>query len=109
MQRTSFDRWSCPTQKAVELIGDKWTLFLIREFIFGQKIMGFNEMLRALKPISSRTLALKLQKLEGYQILRREVLNKKPLRVQYSLTEKGKSLENCMKDLAQWYKNNNLS
>ena len=107
MQRTQFDRWSCPTQKAVELIGDKWTLFVIREFIFGKATMGFNEMLRALKPISTRTLALKLRKLKQYGMLRKEIVQEKPLRVKYHITEKGSALKNCMLDLAKWYNHNN--
>ena|SRR3989338_7641226 len=106
MQRTDFDRWSCPTQKAVELIGDKWTLFVVREFIFGKPTMGFNEILRVLKPISSRTLALKLHKLEQYQMVRKEIIQKKPLRIHYHITEKGLALKNCMVDLAQWYNEN---
>ena len=68
--------------------------------------MGFNEILKALKPISSRTLALKLHKLEEYQILRKEIIQKKPLRVKYNITEKGLALKNCMLDLAKWYNKN---
>src|SRR3989344_6426242 len=102
-ERTPFERWSCPTQKAVELIGDKWTLFIIREFIFGKKAMGFNEILRTLKPISSRTLALKLQKLQQSRIIMREIIKEKPLKVNYIITKKGLALKNSMLALAEWY------
>ena len=103
LERTKFNRWTCPTQKAVELIGDKWTLFIIREFIFGKQTMRFNEILRELKPISSRTLALKLQKLQDCQIIIRDVIEKKPLKVNYTITKKGLELKKSLVALADWY------
>jgi DNA-binding HxlR family transcriptional regulator len=106
MQRTHYDRWSCPTQKAVEEIGDKWTLFIIREFIFGKQTMGFNELLRALSPISSRTLALKLKKLQKQNILTRKVVQKTPARVEYRITPQGQALKKSLLALADWYKIN---
>ena len=103
MERTYFQRWSCPTQRAVELIGDKWTLFIIREFIFGKQTMRFNEILRKLKPISSRTLALKLDKLQKCELITREVIQKKPLKVNYKITPIGLALKSSMLDLADWH------
>jgi DNA-binding HxlR family transcriptional regulator len=103
MERTSFQRWSCSTQRAVELIGDKWTLFIIREFIFGEKIMRFNEILRRLKPISSRTLALKLDKLQKCGLITRKVIQKKPLKVNYKITPIGLELKSSMLELANWH------
>ncbi|MFH1276339.1 MAG: helix-turn-helix domain-containing protein [Candidatus Woesearchaeota archaeon] len=109
IERTQFNRWTCPTQKTVELIGDKWTLFIIREFIFGKQTMRFNEILRKLKPISSRTLALKLDKLQKCEILTREVLQKKPLQVHYKITRIGLELKDSMLALADWHNKYKLS
>jgi DNA-binding HxlR family transcriptional regulator len=102
--RTQFDRWSCPTQRTVEQIGDKWTLFLIREFIFGKPVMGFNELLRTLSPISSRTLALKLKKLQEQGILTRKVLQETPMKVEYRITKKGLALKKALVALGDWQK-----
>jgi DNA-binding HxlR family transcriptional regulator len=103
MERTNFQRWSCPTQRAVELIGDKWTLFVIREFIFGKQTMRFNEILKKLKPISSRTLALKLDKLQKSRLITRQVIQEKPLKVNYRITSIGLALKSSMLDLAEWH------
>tara|TARA_Y100000310_G_scaffold328540_1_gene396828 strand:+ start:2143 stop:2475 length:333 start_codon:yes stop_codon:yes gene_type:complete len=103
IERTQFNRWTCPTQKTVELIGDKWTLFIIREFIFGEQTMRFNEILRKLKPISSRTLAIKLDKLQKCKIIIREVIQEKPLKVNYKITKIGLALKKSMLELANWH------
>ena len=103
LERTHFDRWSCPTQNAVEAIGDKWTLFIIRELIFGRNEMRFNELLKALKPISSRTLALKLKKLEAIKIIDRKEIKGKTLNVRYKLTKKGLLLKKPLTAIAKWY------
>src|SRR3989344_2090200 len=100
--RTDYARFTCPIQNAVELIGDRWTLFIIREFNFGKEEQGFNDLLRALKPISSRTLSLKLKKLEKYKIVKRRLITIKPIRVEYSLTDIGKSLKLSLQKMGDW-------
>ena len=59
-----YKQYDCNVQKSILMIGEKWMLFIIREFIYGKEKQRFNELMRTLKPISSRTLALKLKKLE---------------------------------------------
>ena len=65
--------------------------------------MRFNEILRKLKPISSRTLALKLDKLQKSKIITREVIQQKPLKVNYKITNVGLALKISMVALAQWH------
>jgi len=96
--------FTCPVQKAVMIIGDKWTLFIIREFIYGKEKQGFNDLLRALKPISSRTLSLKLKKLQECRIIKRKIINARPVKVEYSLTERGTSLRKPLKEMGKWFK-----
>jgi DNA-binding HxlR family transcriptional regulator len=103
MDRNRFDRWTCPTQKAVELVGDRWSLFIIREFIFGKQTNGFNELLRFLEPISSRTLALKLAKLQKNGLLTRKVVQARPLKVEYRITVRGLALKKSLQALADWH------
>ena len=50
-------------EQTVAIIGDKWSLLIIGELAFGNSIIRFNELLRNLSPISSRTLSIKLAKL----------------------------------------------
>ncbi len=103
LPRTRFDRFTCPIQHAVLEIGDKWTLFLVREFVFGEPQQGFNQLLKSLKPISSRTLSLKLKKLVNSNIITKKILSAKPPKVEYSITKKGLALKKPLQDLAEWY------
>ena len=99
-----YSRFSCPIQKAVILIGDKWTMFIIREFIYGEEKQGFNDLLRALKSISSRTLSLKLKKLEECGIVLRKEIQQRPLKVEYSITAMGKALKKPLQKMGEWFK-----
>ena len=103
MVRTQLTRWLCPTQKAVELIGDKWTLFIIRELIFGEEELRFNQILKNFKPISSRTLSLKLKKLQTFKIIERKKIVGKTLHVKYKITQKGLLLKSALLALAKWH------
>ncbi len=102
--RIDYSGFTCPIQKAVTIIGDKWTLFIIREFIYGNEKQGFNDLLRALKPISSRTLSLKLKKLEECGIIKRKIINARPVKVEYSLTQRGKALRTPLQKMGEWFK-----
>ena len=84
--RTDYGTYNCPVKNAASLLGDKWILFILREFFYGKKKQGFNELLGYLNPISSRTLAKKLALLRQLNILHKEILSKKPPKVEYSLT-----------------------
>lgn len=101
---TNYENYTCPIKNAVSTIGDKWTLFIIRELHLGKKEQGFNELQKALKPISSRTLAIKLRKLLDQKMISKKIISKKPPKVEYKLTKKGTSLEGVLQELAKWYK-----
>lgn len=101
----NYQIYTCPVKNAVSVIGDKWTLFIIRELYLGKKEQGFNELQKSLKPISSRTLAKKLKKLLDQRIISKKVISEKPPKVEYKLTKQGIMLEPVLKELARWYKN----
>jgi len=94
---------TCSVQKASLIVGDKWTLFIMREFLFNENKQGFNQLLRGLKPISSRTLAIKLKKLEENKLLIRKVKDTRPITVEYSVTKKGLKLKQALQSLGEWY------
>ncbi len=108
-EKTEYGSYTCPIHKTILLIGDRWTLFIIREFLYGAKQQRFNQLFHALKPISSRTLSLKLKKLETHGLLSRKVIPSKTLEVWYSITEKGKSLKKALDQMGVWHKENNIS
>ena len=84
----------------IKIIGSKWTTLLLRELCDGTK--RFGELERALSGISPRTLSLRLQQLEKKGIVTKKVFPQVPLKVEYSLTEKGKSLRSIIESMHQW-------
>jgi DNA-binding HxlR family transcriptional regulator len=102
--QTNYSEYTCPVKNAASIIGDKWTLFILRELYYSKPRQGFNELQNALKPISSRTLAKKLKALQEHGLVSKEVLRKSPPKVEYSLTHKGNDLKNVLKELAAWHK-----
>ena len=102
--KIDYGHYTCPIHKTVLLIGDRWTLFIIREFIYNQEQQGFNQLLRALKPISSRTLSIKLKKLEHAGLVQRKIVQERPVQVQYTITKKGKALKKALQSMARWHK-----
>ena len=92
---------SCPVQKTAELIGSKWSILIIRE-LQPHSSRRFNELSRSLKPISSRTLSLKLKELVEYEIIEKKIISTSPPHSKYSLTEKGTDLAVLLSAMAEW-------
>ena len=98
------NKYTCPIHKTALLIGDRWTLFILREFLYNNKKQKFNQLLRALKPISSRTLSIKLKKMVEYELIeRKEILSNIPC-VDYKITKKGESLKQALQEMGNWHK-----
>ncbi len=92
----------CPIEKTVLLIGNKWSILLIREFYLSEGPLRFNVLLNSLKPISSKTLSSKLKDLVSYEIIEKKVVSTTPVKVEYYFTEKGKDLAGVLRSMAQW-------
>jgi len=97
-----FEEIACPAEKTIVLIGNKWTLLIIRELIMANGPMRYNELAKSLKKISSRTLAARLKNLANYGIVEKNIVDDSPIRVEYSLTEKGKELYKVTRPMADW-------
>jgi DNA-binding HxlR family transcriptional regulator len=80
----------CPVAGALQLVGDKWTLLVVRDLAAGARRM--TDILDGLYPISSRTLVDRLRDMESDGLLKRIDYNANPPHVEYSLTERGLSL-----------------
>jgi len=92
----------CAVSKTLKIVGSKWTMLLLHNIFDGKK--RFGELQRALPGISPKTLTLRLRELERDGIIDKKVYAEVPLRVEYSLTEKGKSLRGVFKSLENWGK-----
>lgn len=81
-------------------IGDKWTLIVVRVLWDGAK--RFSEIRRAVPAISQRMLTLTLRGLERDGLVTRTVTPTVPMRVDYDLTDLGRSLGECARVLGEW-------
>lgn len=79
----------CPVANAARLLGDRWTLVILRDL--AERPLRFSEIEDASGGISPRTLADRLRQMESQGLIRRESFREIPPRVQYSLTAKGEA------------------
>ncbi|MEG0471535.1 MAG: helix-turn-helix domain-containing protein [Solibacillus sp.] len=92
----------CPRlSKAMELVGKRWTALIIYQLLEGSQ--RFNAIESSM-PISGRLLSERLKELEKEGIVERNVFSEVPIRVEYSLTEKGRSLEQVVREIEKWSK-----
>jgi DNA-binding HxlR family transcriptional regulator len=80
----------CPVAGALQVIGDKWTMLIVRDLTRGAR--RTTELLAALHPISSRTLVERLRGMEQDGFVERRRLGGSPPHVEYVLTERGRLL-----------------
>lgn len=78
---------SCPVARVADLVGDSWSLLIIRDLLEGKH--RFGDLEHSLKGISTRTLTKKLKALEECGMITREEFAERPPRVEYALTEVG--------------------
>lgn len=91
----------CPRfEAAVGLIGKRWTGLIIEVLL--QRPLRFSEISQIIPQVSDRMLAERLKELETEDIVRRHVYPDTPVRVEYSLTAKGRDLAPVMQALHDW-------
>lgn len=93
------EEW-CPITATATILGKKWNPVIIHRLL--DEPRGFNDLQRAVDGISSKVLSDSLENLEERELVEREVVSEKPFRVQYSLTERGESLESIINDMREW-------
>src|SRR5438477_7989903 len=86
--------------EAIELIGRKWTGAIV--FLLLKGPSRFTTLREAIPDITDRMLSERLQELEREAILERKVLPETPVRVEYSLTKKGRALGSTVDAIADW-------
>ena len=92
-----------PTRRLLELIGDKWTPILV--YILGQGTKRYGELRRHLPDVSKKMLTQTLRALEEAGLLRRTVYAEVPPKVEYDLTELGRSFLEPVTALCRWATN----
>lgn len=86
--------------KAVELIGRRWSGAIIQMLL--QRPSRYAELRAAIPDITDRMLSERLRELEDEQIVARTVIPETPVRVEYSLTAKGRALEPALNAIGHW-------
>ena len=90
----------CPIAHALDLVGDRWTLLVVRNLFLGPK--RFSDLLRGLPGIGTNILTARLKALEGSGLVRSRYLPPPAASSVYELTETGRGLEGVMTALALW-------
>ncbi|UIJ64273.1 winged helix-turn-helix transcriptional regulator [Bacillus cereus] len=98
------NKYSCPVEAMVEVIGGKWKGVILYHLLDGTK--RFNELKRLKPNITQRMLTLQLRELEADGIIHREVYREVPPKVEYSLTELGESLRPVILLMMEWATHN---
>ncbi|MEA2439531.1 MAG: hypothetical protein QOH76_955 [Thermoleophilaceae bacterium] len=86
--------------RAIELVGKRWTGAILLVLMDGA--LHFSGIRQLVPELSDRLLSERLKELEGEGIVERRVLGGSPVRVEYSLTPKGRALEPALRELKQW-------
>ncbi|OOE19776.1 transcriptional regulator HypR [Bacillus subtilis] len=94
----------CPVEFTLDVIGGKWKGILFYHMIDGKK--RFNEFRRICPSITQRMLTLQLRELEADGIVHRKVYQQVPPKVEYSLTEFGRTLEPIVLQMKEWGESN---
>ena len=95
------ERSQCPVTNTLDLIGDKWTLLVIRDMLFLKK-KSFNEFLESPEGIATNILTERLKRLEEHGIIAKHPYTKAPLRYEYTLTRRGESLRPLLIEMIRW-------
>jgi DNA-binding HxlR family transcriptional regulator len=85
---------------AIELVGKRWTGAILLVLLDGP--LHFSGIRQLVPELSDRLLSERLKELEAARIVERRVLDGSPVRVEYSLTPKGRALEPTLRSLKQW-------
>src|SRR6201996_3835474 len=98
-KRHPYDQWS-PDARALDLVGDKWTLLIVRDLASGPR--RFVELQRVLPGISTEQLRSRLNRMVADGMLTRKRFREVPPRVDYELTERARELMPVLGELARW-------
>lgn len=91
---------ACPVETTLTLIGDKWKVLILRDLMPGTK--RFGELQRSIGKVSQKVLTSNLREMEADALVERKVYAEVPPRVEYSLTELGRSLKPILDSLWAW-------
>jgi DNA-binding HxlR family transcriptional regulator len=99
-ESSEFKRSSCAVANTLDLIGDKWSLLVVRDLLHGKRTYG--ELADSPEGIPTNILAERLKRLEGAGIITSAPYQERPVRYAYTLTKKGIALGDVLLALVRW-------
>ncbi|MEP6670032.1 MAG: helix-turn-helix domain-containing protein [Chthoniobacter sp.] len=93
-------RSPCPIACTLDIIGDRWTLLVVRDLLFGKRY--FDEFLASPEGIATNILSARLAWLTELKLARRVPAEHDKRRVAYELTDKGQTLKQVLRETARW-------
>ena len=94
---------ACPVETTLTLIGDKWKVLILRDLMTGTK--RFGELKKCVGNVSQKVLTVQLRAMEANGLVHREVYAEVPPRVEYSLSDLGRSLKPILDAMWNWGEN----
>ena len=91
---------ACPVETTLTLIGDKWKVLILRDLMPGTK--RFGELKKSIGSVSQKVLTAQLRDMEAKGLVHRQVYAEVPPRVEYSLTDLGRSLKPILDAMWTW-------
>jgi DNA-binding HxlR family transcriptional regulator len=91
---------ACPVARTLDLIGDRWTLLIIRDMFLGKS--RFSEFRKSDPAPPPKLLSERLQRLEQAGLVERTIYNERPPRAEYRLTPKGRTLHPILREIVEW-------
>jgi len=99
--RVRTPRSPCPIANTLDILGDKWTLLVVRDLLFlGKRLYG--EFMQSDEGIPTNILADRLKRLEETGLVTKEPYQSNPIRHQYRLTRKGTELFPVLREIIRW-------
>jgi DNA-binding HxlR family transcriptional regulator len=97
----SYLQQHCPVARALDIIGERWTILVLRDLLL-QGPRRFQDFQESLPGVAPNTLSARLKALEAHGLIARRLYSEHPPRLEYYLTDKGKSLGPVLKALREW-------
>lgn len=97
---TAEPRSGCPIANTLDLVGDRWTLVIVRDMLNGKK--RYSEFLNSPERITTNILADRLSKLERSDLVSKTLYQDRPKRYEYELTEMGDALLPIVQAMCRW-------
>ena len=95
-----YPRSGCPIATTADLVGDRWTLVVVRDMLTGKK--HFTDFLASPERISTSILSDRLAFMEEIGLVKKKAYLERPIRFQYTLTEKGLGLLPVLQEVSRW-------